>query len=118
MVGAPFQHTATFSYHRISYVDTGTCKEFHPKWQNIVERVQGVQTGHVVIDDPAGMAVAQQYGVLNAGDTICNQITACNSPSVSSTGLPAVVLFGRKGMPPRTLMAGTAADADVVLDQV
>jgi hypothetical protein len=59
----------------------GSCKEFHPTWGKIVKENQNVRTGHVIIDNAGGMAVAQKWGVM-AG------------------GIPSVQLFGRKGMPP------------------
>jgi hypothetical protein len=90
-----------------------------------------VSVGHVIIDDPAGMSVAHKLGALEAGKRHNDHIPAappipispCSPLTLvsflgSGLGLPSVMLFSRKGMPPITVMAGTLEEAANILQKV
>ena len=52
-----------------SSTSCGSCTEFKPRWKEGAAQLEanGVRTGIVEVDDPAGMNLARKLGVLEAG---------------------------------------------------
>jgi thiol-disulfide isomerase/thioredoxin len=92
----------------------GTCKEFMPTWESVVEATKNVKHGQVMIDGKEGMDLAMELGVMDQG---IPNVQVCATDGCKSVmggdALSAGVLKGKISQ----LTEGLVADADGVLQK-